>query len=134
MAAAVLFSESGDVAEMFGEMQGAAEHACTLEVTTASRTATVDDVAVTEGDFIGLKDGKLMVAADSPEGCLTELLEPVGADPSDTYEIGTLFYSAAIGRERAEALHGALAERFAGLELELHSGSPDLYAFVLALE
>ncbi len=115
---------------LFAEMQGAAEHACTLEVTTASRTAAVDGVAVTEGDFIGLKDGRLMVAADSPEGCLTELVEPVAED----YEIGALFYSATVGRERAEALHGALTERFGGLELELHPGSPDLYAFVLALE
>ncbi len=130
LAAAVLFSESGDVSALFAEMQGAAEHACTLEVTTASRTAAVDGVAVSEGDFIGLKDGKLMVAADLPEGCLTELVEPVAGD----YEIGALFYSAAIGRERAEALHGALTARFAGLELELHPGSPDLYAFVLALE
>jgi len=130
LAAAVLFSESGDADALFAEMQGAAEHACTLEVTTASRTATVEGVAVTEGDYIGLEDGKLVVTAPSPEACLTELLVGV----AESYEIGTLFYSAAVGRERAEALHEALGERFGELELELHPGSPDVYAFVLALE
>jgi DAK2 domain fusion protein YloV len=130
LAAAVLFGEGGDADALFAEMQGAAEHACTLEVTTASRNATVDGVAVTEGDAIGLRDGKLVAAVPSPEACLTELLAGVAED----YEVGTLFYSAAVGRERAEALHGDLATTFAGLELELHAGSPDVYAFVLALE
>ncbi len=131
LAAAVLFDESGDADELFAEMQGAADHACTLEVTTASRTTTVEGVAVSEGDYIGLKDGKLLVAEAMPEDCLTALL--AGAADAE-YEIGVMFYSSAVGRERAEALHRALSERFGELELELHPGSPDLYAFVLALE
>jgi uncharacterized protein len=130
LAAAVLFDENADAEALFGELQAAAAHACTLEVTTASRTTTIDEVAVTEGDYIGLKDGKLLAAADSPEACLTMLLEGAAAD----YEIGALFYNAAVGRERAQALQERLAEQFEGLELELHAGSPDLYAFVLALE
>lgn len=130
LAAAVLFDESGELDALFDELQEAADHACTLEVTTASRTTTVEGVAVTEGDFIGLKDGRLQLAAPTPEACLTGLLE--GA--SDDYELGVLFYNTAVGRERAEALHAAFAERFEALELELHPGSPDVYAFVLTLE
>ncbi len=133
LAAAVLFDESGDVEALLAEMRAAADHACTLEVTTASRTAEVEGVAVSEGDYIGLRDGKLVVAEASPEACLTELLAGVAKD-DETYEVGVLFYSAVVGRERAEALHGALGERFADLDFELHPGSPDLYAFVLALE
>ena len=133
LAAAVLFDESGDADALFAEMQAAADHACTLEVTTASRTTTVEGVAVNEGDYIGLRDGKLVVAEAAPEECLTALLASVAED-AEAYEIGVMFYSAAVGRERAEALHEALGERFGELELELHPGSPDLYAFVLALE
>ncbi len=132
LAAAVLFDESADADALFAEMQGAAEHACTLEVTTASRTTMVEGVAVSEGDYIGLRDGKLLVAETTPEDCLTALL--AGVAEAGDYEIGVMFYSSAVGRERAETLHGALSERFGELELELHSGSPDLYAFVLALE
>ena len=130
LAAAVLFDEGADVSELFEEMEGVAEHATTLEVTTASRDATIDGVTVREGEFIGLKDSKLAVSAESPEEALTALLEPVAAD----YELGVLFYSAAVGRERAETLHAQLTEQFEGLELELHAGSPDVYAFVLTLE
>ncbi len=130
LAAAVLFDENSEADALFSELEKAAEHACTLEVTTASRTTTVEGVAVTEGEFIGLNNGQLKVSAASPEACLTELL----TDTADDYELGVLFYSAAVSRERAETLHEKLAEQFSGLELELHAGSPDLYAFVLALE
>ncbi len=130
LAAAVLFDENSEVDELYGKLQEAAEHACTLEVTKASRTAVVEGVAVTEGEFIGLQNGQLKAAAASPETCMSELVENVAAD----YELGVLFYSSAVGRERAEALHKQLAEQFDGLELELHAGSPELYAFVLTLE
>ena len=72
-------------------------------------------------------------AEASPEECLTALLAGV-TEADEAYEIGVMFYSSAVGRERAEALHEALGEQFGELELELHPGSPDLYAFVLALE
>lgn len=130
LAAAVLFDENSEADDLFSELQKAAEHACTLEVTTASRTATVEGVAVTEGEFIGLQNGQLKLSAPSAEACLTGLL----GDVAEAYEMGVLFYNSVVGRERAEALHEALTEQFDDLELELHAGSPDLYAFVLALE
>jgi dihydroxyacetone kinase-like predicted kinase len=130
LAAAVLFDEGAEVDELYDELSAAAEHACTLEVTTASRDATIDGVTVKEGDFIGLKDGKLEAASSTAEACLTDLLGSVAED----YELGVLFYSSAVGRERAEALHTELGGKFTDLELELHAGSPYLYPYLLALE
>ena len=130
LAAAVLFSESSDADELFGEMKEAAEHALTLEVTTASRTTTVDGVEVSEGDYIGLLNNELKVATKSPEESLKKLLEAAG----DDYEIGTLFYSPSVGEEKATALAEELSEEFTHLEIELQPGSPDLYAYLLALE
>ena len=130
LAAAVLFSESSDVDDLFEEMKEAAKHALTLEVTTASRTTTVEGVEVTEGDYIGLVNNDLKVAEQSPEESLRKLLE----GSADSYEIGTLFYSPSVGEEKATALAEALAEEFPELEIELHPGSPDLYAYLMALE
>ena len=55
-----------------------------------------------------LKDGKLVVAEATPEGCLTALLAGATEDPDKEYEIGAMFYSSVVGRERAEALHGGV--------------------------
>jgi uncharacterized protein len=133
LAAAVVFSEESDPEELLEEMEEASGRAVTLEVTRASRDAHVHGVKVKEGMDIGLVDGRLKVSGESPEGCLVELLGEVTKDDED-YEIGTLFYGPAISRERAEALLARLEEAFGDLELELHGGGPDLYAYVMALE
>ena len=130
LAAAVLFSENTGASELFEEMKAASERALTLEVTTASRTTTVEGIEVTEGDYIGLVNNDLKVAQKSPEESLKKLLE----ESADSFEIGTLFYSPLVGEEKATALAEELAEAFPELEIELHPGSPDLYAYLMALE
>ncbi len=129
LAAAVLFSEESEPEELLESMREAAEHALTLEVTSASRDAEIGGVSVKEGDCIGLVDGKLTARADTPESCLVKLLESAG-----DYEIGTLFYGPSVDQERAQELLAELEERFGGLELELHAGGPELYAYLMALE
>ena len=130
LAAAVLFLENSTAEDLLPEMSEAAQRALTLEVTTASRTAEIDGVSVSEGQYIGLADTKLVTAADSPEACLLTLLSEHAAE----HEIGTLFYSADIGEEAAESLAKKLTESYPELELELLTGAPDLYPFVMALE
>jgi hypothetical protein len=44
-----------------------------------------------------------------------------------------VFYSPAVGEERAQSLCDEIADKFP-LELELHPGAPDLYDYVIALE
>ena len=130
LAAAVLFNESEAPDDLLDSMRDAAEHALTLEVTTASRTTTIDGVEVTEGDYIGLVNDTLKVAAGSPEKCLLEMLEEV----ADDYEIGTLFYNSSVGEEGANELLETLEGTFEDLEVEALAGAPDLYPYVLALE
>ncbi len=130
LAAAVVFDEAADPEELFDELRDAAENALTLEVTTASRSAEIGDISVTEGEFIGLVNGELKASAKTPEACLIEMIAAL----ADEVEIVTLFYSAAVGEEKAQALAERIQERFPELELELHAGAPDLYHYVAALE
>jgi len=130
LAAAVLFNEAQGADDLLEDMQEAADHALTLEVTTASRTAEIEGVSVTEGDYIGLINDKLVVAAETPEACLEKML----ASSAEDYEIGTLFFSSAIGEEAASAFAERLGDSFEDLELELHVGAPDLYPYVMVLE
>ena len=130
LAAAVLFQESEDVASLVPSMREAADASVTLEVTLASRSATIEDVEVSEGDYIGLADGQLKVADEDPDACLLALLE----ERAEHYEIATLFYSAALGKERAEAVAERIQEAHPELELELLPGAPDLYPYLMSLE
>jgi DAK2 domain fusion protein YloV len=130
LAAAVVFNENQLPEEQLPDMQEASDKAMTLEVTTASRSVTINDVEVKEGEFIGLANDVLKVSAKTPEGCLREMLEPI----ADDYGIATLFYSTSVGEEKAQDFLEQLQELFEDLEFELHSGAPDLYHYVMALE
>ena len=132
LAAAVLFSEQAEADALFEEMGEALAHASTLEVTTASRDASLGGLEVLAGDYIGLVNGELKNTAPRPDVCIMKMLEAAAKD-SD-YDIATLFYSPAVEREEAEGLVARLEERFPDLELELHPGAPDLYYYVMALE
>jgi hypothetical protein len=130
LAAAVLFQEGEDADTLLDGMRDAAEHALTLEVTVASRSATIEGVEVTEGEAIGLADGTLVVSEPDGDVCLLALLE----GRADGYEIATLFHSTAVEAAAAAELVERIEARYAELELELHPGAPDLYPYLMVLE
>ena len=130
LAAAVPFDEELGIDDLFVSMEAAAESARTFEVTIASRDADIDGVAVKSGDAIGLVDGKLVARADDPAACLLALVREHGSE----HDIATLFYSAEVGPEGAQAVLAELAEAAPDLEVELQAGAPDLYPFLMALE
>jgi len=111
-------------------MLEAADASHTLEVTTASRDATIDDVDVREGQFIGLADGVLRVASATPEEALHALVDVFASEA----EVATLFHASSIPEEAAAAVADALMERHEDLEVEVHAGAPDLYPYLLILE
>lgn len=129
LAAAVAFQEDGDVDGVVEGMMAAAEASSTLEVTLASRDATIDGVAVNEGQFIGLRDGTLVVAADAAEDALARMLEG-----EDEAEVGTLFHAASVEVSVAQATAERLEAAVEDLEIEVHPGAPDLYPYLLVLE
>jgi uncharacterized protein len=130
LAAAVLFSDDQDVEALLPSMERAAALSRTLEVTVASRDATIDGIEVHEGAYIGLLDAVLTHTAATAEDCLLAMLEEAAGDA----EIGSLFFAAATGEEAAAALMERIAGAHPDLELEVHAGGPDLYPFVMLLE
>ena len=130
LAAAVLFSEDQDADALMPGMERAVAGARTLEVTTASRDATIDGIEVREGAYIGLLDTVLTHTADTAEDCLLAMLGEV----ADEVDIGSLFFAPAVGEEAAQALAERIGEAHPALELDVHGGGPDLYPFLLVLE
>ena len=130
LAAAFAFDEDGDPNAVLEEMGEALEDAVTIEVTTASRDATIDDVDVSEGQYIALVDGKLAASGDDPQALVRDLVASHAADA----EVATLFYAPDVPAEEAQALADALDAAHQELEVEVHPGAPDLYPYLLLLE
>lgn len=130
LAAAVTFNESLPADVLVDEMKAAAEATVTLEITTASREAEIDGVAVSEGQAIGLVDGVLAAAAHGYEEALLSLLRVHAQD----HDIASLFHSAEVSAERARSLVERIESSYPDMELDLHAGAPDLYPYLMVLE
>lgn len=130
IAAAIMFDEDAAVADQFDELVDAMHDSLTLEVTRASRDATVNGVSVSEGQAIGLVDGELRLEATSFTEAVKALLQEVESD----YDVATVFHNSEIDDEEAATFLAELEETFPDLEFEMHAGAPDLYPFLAVLE
>lgn len=65
VAAMLAHDPNGDPAQVAAAMEAALRQVRTVELTYATRNATLDGVAVREGQVIGLLDGRLAVAGDA---------------------------------------------------------------------
>jgi dihydroxyacetone kinase-like predicted kinase len=102
-----------------GAMTEAMSGVVTGEVTVATRSVDIDGVHVQEGQAIGLLDGKLAAAGDSPEAVTMKLLEK--GTPKNA-ELITLYYGADMPVMQANQL----ADRIRGIRSDLLSVRDDL--------
>lgn len=130
LAGAVAFQEDGDPDDVYAAMEAAIDDARTLEVTTASRDASIDGVTVREGQYIGLVDGRLTEAGDSADDVLARMVDAAIGDA----EVATLFHSSVIDDSQAEALAARLSDAHEDLDVSVHAGAPELYPYLLVLE
>lgn len=130
LAAAVVFDGNADTEMLFSSLNESAENAISLEVTTANRNVTLNDLTVKEGDFIGLVNNELKASTKTPEACLRTMLSTI----ADEVEVATLFYNSTLDTARVTNFLNSLEQEFQDLEIEAHAGSPDLYQFLMALE
>ena len=103
----------------------------TGEVTTATRTATINGVEVADGQIIGLHEGKLKVAGERIEKIVRALLAEMGAERR---EIITLYYGADVSESDASALAESLQESWPDQEIEVILGGQPHYHYILSVE
>jgi DAK2 domain fusion protein YloV len=124
-------SESTDGDEIVSSMQNALSEVISCEVTTATRDATFDGVKVREGQFIGLVNGKLVVAGDN-------LLEVArGAllkSHADEHELISVYYGAQVNSDQAQSLVDVLAADYAHQEFVIIEGGQPLYPYIISVE
>ncbi len=131
MAALMAFDYSAD-GETNAETMGDAMHeVVTVECTRAVRTTNINNIAIQEGDCIGLLDGQLITRGDDDTEVIRAVLERIDLD---SYEIVSIFYGETIALETAQALAADLEALHPGLTFEVHSGGQPHYSYVLAIE
>lgn len=101
------------------------------QVTTAVRDTTIDGLEIHEGDFIGIIDGKLQIAAADLQAASVQMVQKMLNEDS---EIVTILVGADATKEDAQTLADAIEEIDEDLEVEIHQGDQPVYPFLVAVE
>jgi hypothetical protein len=120
-----------DVDALAQEMERARLGVRTGELTTATRSVEIDGVAVREGQVIGMIDGRMVVAGDTLEQALLDLLQAGGADQA---ELVTAYVGKDLPSSIAEQLVARIRESYPALEVETHFGGQPHYPLLLSIE
>jgi DAK2 domain fusion protein YloV len=120
-----------DLAFLASQMEAGLTQVKTGQVTYAVRDSVFDGKPISQGNILGIADGKIVAVE---EGIAETTLSLVGQMVDEDSEIITLFYGEEVQREEAEAIAARLGEAHPDCEIELHSGGQPLYFFIIAIE
>ena len=131
IAAAIAFNFERDISGNVEAMKSAAKLVVTGEITTATRTVTVNGVSARNGQIIGLLDDRLAIAGDGVADTVLDLLELI---PADDHELITLYYGNNMSKIEAEGITQLVRERYPSQVVDLYEGQQAHYYFVIGIE
>ncbi len=131
VAALLAINYQADFDTNVNTMMSATEDITTGEVTTATRSATINGVEINEGQIIGLHDGELKVAGSTVEEVVLALLKEMNQAQQ---EIITLYYGETVGEDEAQALANLLLQDRPDQEVEVVAGGQPHYHYIISAE
>ncbi|OGO17945.1 MAG: hypothetical protein A2Z14_03040 [Chloroflexi bacterium RBG_16_48_8] len=129
---AMLYLEpDGELSKVIENMRTAIGEVQSGELTVATRSVEIDDVAVQEGQVIGLLNGKLAVSGNDLSESLIEMLKMSDADHA---ELITMYYGEDLSIMHANKITDIVRERWPNLEVELVEGGQPHYQIIFSVE
>ena len=131
VAAMFAFNAAASAAENARMMQAMAEDVHTIEVTTAVRDASIDGVAVRQGQVMALMDGRLCCSGESPAAAALQAIAALDAADADVI---TLYYGQPTTTAEAQALSQQLSELYPQHQIEAIWGGQPHYHYIISVE
>lgn len=131
IAALITYNSEDSLAENADRMEESLANVKTGEITVAVRDSVVDGVPITEGDLIGMSDGKLVANGSLLDSVIFSLLNQMVDEDSC---LVALYYGAGMTGQEARENMAKMEDMFADLDFELHYGGQPLYNFIISVE
>ncbi|WP_226674263.1 DAK2 domain-containing protein [Rossellomorea aquimaris] len=131
MAALLAFNPSATVEDNKQLMTEASKQVKTGQITFAVRDTTIDGVAISKDDFMGISEGKIVVSDSDRQKSSKSLLEKMLDEDS---EILTILYGEGVTEEEVESLREYVEEHYEDVEVEVHNGKQPLYSYIFSVE
>lgn len=131
LAAVMVFNSQLSPEENFANMQVVLSTVSTLEVTHAVRDTNIEGVEIKKDQFMGIKDGKIVVSDLSLNTVLEELLEK---SLDEDKEIVTLYLGEDSTDEYTDFLEELLENKYPDVEVELIESGQPVYPYIIGVE
>ena len=131
LAAVMVFNPQAAAEENFENMQEVLSTVSTLEVTHAVRDTNIEGVEIKKDEFMGIRDGKIVVSNLSLNTVLEELLEKSLDEDS---EIVTLYLGEESTEEYTDFLEQLIEEKYPDVEVELIESGQPVYPYIIGVE
>ena len=131
LAAVMVFNPQASAEENFANMQEVLSTVSTLEVTHAVRDTNIEGVEIKKDEFMGIRDGKIVVSNLSLNAVLEELLEKSLDEDS---EIVTLYLGEESTEEYTDFLEQLIEEKYPDVEVELIESGQPVYPYIIGVE
>ena len=124
MTAMLAFNEQATLAENQQAMTEILSSVVSGSVTHAIRNTAIDGIEITEGDFLGMVDGKIVVSVPD---CFSASMDTLQKMISDETEIVTIIIGEEGKAKEAAKIEAALTEIYPEIEVEIHQGDQPVY-------
>jgi DAK2 domain fusion protein YloV len=119
------------LAETAEAMKAAYADVASAEITRATRSVTLDGLAVAAGEMIGMVNGKLCATGPDLDEVLAATLEKMDVAGR---ELITVYYGQEVSRQEADGLPARIGELYPDLEVEVVAGGQPHYLYILGAE
>ena len=131
LAAVMVYNPQAAAEENFANMQEVLSTVSTLEVTHAVRDTNIEGVEIKKDEFMGIRDGKIVISNLSLNTVLEELLEKSLDEDS---EIVTLYLGEESTEEYTDFLEQLIEEKYPDVEVELIESGQPVYPYIIGVE
>ena len=131
LAAVMVYNPQATAEENFANMQEVLSTVSTLEVTHAVRDTNIEGVEIKKDEFMGIRNGKIIVSNLSLNTVLEELLEKSLDEDS---EIVTLYLGEESTEEYTDFLEQLIEEKYPDVEVELIESGQPVYPYIIGVE
>ncbi|MDN4592437.1 DAK2 domain-containing protein [Polycladomyces subterraneus] len=131
LAALLAFQPDADLEENRRRMTESLTRVRSGEVTYAVRDSNVQDLEIKEGDFLGIREGKIETVGGSLLATSRDLLQKMLSEPAD---VVTILYGKDVTDAQVKELSDFLKRNYPDVEYEVHYGGQPLYFFLFAVE
>ena len=131
LSACLRLDPDGNFEEICKNMMDALGEVETGEITTATRSITINNVKVNKGEVIALQNGKLVNSTKSLKDSCINLLKLIGTDHKEHI---TVFYGKNVLKPELDEIIESINTSFPNQEIEIHDGGQPFYQFILSIE